>query len=889
MKKIIFISLFILVFVITSNIYSQIHDWGDAPDTPYPTLAVNNGAAHLVVPGMMMGIYLDAEFDGQPNSNALGDDYNFQDDADGVIFNSWLIAGQNASVLITVTMPGLINAWIDFNADGDWKDSGEQIFVDANVYPGTNNLSFSVPNNIASGMYSFARIRYSTAGGMPYDGIAPDGEVEDYQLLLGSSPTGDIYIDPDPSNTLTQNEISLAVIADPEFGMSPLLIAAYNDEPFPGGPGLGISYSTDAGGTWSNTHLTYPQDPFSGADFLDAFDPTICIDDSGHVFVGHISTDNNWMVGPASGLYVHKSVDSGVSWQAPVQVAADGPPSGTPDTAYRLNDRDQIISDNYSMSPYYNNIYITWIKDRGWQVTPSSSDIYFSYSTNGGASFSNAARINELTNNLANMPVPDVAKNGTVYVVWMHYNVKTGGQGVMFLDRSTDGGKTFGQDIVIDTIDLPPINMNGGSDVRAKGAAVLKVLPSDTNMLFIVYAADPDGAGQDEGDIFLIKSKDGGNSWSNPKRVNDDAGLNDQVMPWMYIKPNGIIDMAWYDRRNDPADLLWNVYYTSSIDSGNTFAPNVKVNMASFASPAPVKSFDLWMGEYLGLAADYNDAFFVHNSSIPDANGDLVFQLNSNPKTNTDWGDAPDPPYPTYAINDGARHKIDGTTFLGTYYDEEPDALPGDTASGDDMHNTDDEDGVLFPDSLVRGNSDTIKITANTSGIINAWFDFNSDGDWDDADEYVLVDLSLSAGVNDILLTIPDSAEADITYARFRFASYSGLSYSGSANDGEVEDYRIVIYDLVSKDEITSNPLNLNVWPNPFKSKITLEYTLTEKCCPEIVIYDINGKLKEVVSCSDQVPGNHQIHWNTEKITSGIYFCVLRTGVVIKMKKIVKL
>jgi len=800
-KELLAVTVLVLAFSATS--FSQF-DWGDAPDPPYPTVAASGGAFHQIWPGIQMGVFNDPEGNGQPNFNATGDDLALPDDADGVVFNSWIIGGQTASVIITITgPPGMIDGWIDFNLINGWADPGEQIFANQPVNPGVNNLTFNVPGGIAAGL-SFARIRYSIPGMLGPGGFAPDGEVEDYQLWLGPSPFIDICIDPDPSMAFTQNEISLACIPDPNFGPPSLLVAAYNDEPFAGGPGLGVSYSADGGVNWFNTQLAYPINPFSagGAPFVDAFDPTVCIDDSGHVFVGHISTDNNWGAGPASGLYVHKSADGGVTWQVPVQVDANGPPVSTPDTAYRFNDRDQIISDNYPMSPYYNNIYITWIKDRGWnQPFQPWGDIYFSYSTNGGNTFSASQRINAWANNMGNMPTVDVAKDGTVYVAWMNYNVQTGGIGNIFLDVSPDGGVTFGPDIPVYNVNLPPINLNGGTDARAKGAAVLKVQPSNPQVLYIVFAENPVNP-LDEADIFLIKSTNGGNTWGIPVLVNDDGTDRDQILPWMDIKPNGIIDIAWYDRRNDPLDQQWDVYFTSSTDGGVTFAPNIQVSTNSFVTPGPWKVTDRWMGEYLGLAADYNHAFMVYTSSFFDYNGDVLFVQADNPDLEVDWGDAPDDAthqYATLAINDGARHSIDGVTYLGVLVDPEPDGIPNTMALGDDLHNLADEDGVFFP-TLRQGNAVTLLVLANTGGILNGWFDYNADGDWADAGEHAILNLGITGVMNFVPLNIPKAANTGTTYARFRFATYGGLSYSGGASDGEVEDYQVTIKPYVPQD-----------------------------------------------------------------------------------------
>ncbi|MCF8388716.1 MAG: T9SS type A sorting domain-containing protein, partial [Bacteroidales bacterium] len=451
-----------------------------------------------------------------------------------------------------------------------------------------------------------------------------------------------------------------------------------------------------------------------------------------------------------------------------------------------------------------------------------------------------------------------------------------------FLDKSSDGGVTWGPDNAILTYDLPPINLNGGSDARAKGAAVIRVMPSNPNELYIVYAADPDQTGPDEGDIFLIKSTDGGTNWSSPAQVNDDHTNNDQVMPWMEIKPNGIIDIVWYDRRNDPADLQWDVYFTSSTDGGNSFAVNTQVNTGMYFSPNPWKTFDVWMGEYPGLAVDNNSAYIGYTSSIPDMNGDVIFGQAVNPDLEVDWGDAPHPAYPVKAINDGARHCIDGTSYLGVLCDPEPDALPNNTATGDDLHNQNDEDGVVFPAIMKKGNTDTLKITANSNGVLNAWFDLNDDGDWADTNEHVLTDVNLVAGLNHVILYIPLSATADTSFARFRFATYGGLSYTGSASDGEVEDYQIIIRDTVTISE-PSIAENIMVYPSMFRSDISIQGFNSEKSY-SIRLMDLNGRVLE----KKQVLAAEELNLDLSFLKSGIYLIVIECENRTEIKKLIK-
>lgn len=871
-----FFSVLACGLICLNAIHSQGIDWGDAPDSPYPTLGANNGAHHMIAPGVQLGYSVDAETDGQPGWSAMGDDLNM-DDADGVIFNSWLLPGQNATVRVLGVSGGFLNAWVDFNADGDWIDAGEQIFTDVVLTGGFDHLSFPVPNNIPVGMQTFARFRMSFQSGLNFAGFAPDGEVEDYQLILGTPVMNDMIIDPNPCLTLTQNEISLAMVPGELFDPPALLIAAYNDEPFPGGPALGISYSTDAGATWGNTQLGYPWNPVASIPMAEAFDPSIAADDSGHVFAAYIASDGNWMGGPVTGLFVQKSTDGGITWLPPETVSLEGPPSGSPDSTYRLNDRDQILTDKYLQSPYYNNIYLVWIQDRGWNMPLPYSDVYFSASTDGGSNFSPPKRINSWANGMGNLPVHDVAKNGNIYVAWVDYNVQSGGQGRLYLDKSTDGGLNWGPDALVYTIDLPPLNLNMNTDARAKGAAVLRVLPSDPNTLFVVFAEDPDGNGPDEADIHLIKSTDGGGSWSQPMRINDDNGTCDQVMPWMSIKANDVIDIVWYDRRNDPADLRWDVYFAYSTDGGNSFSTNMQVNTASFLSPYPPKTNDAWIGEYPGLVADYNDAFIGFTTAAHDGlGGDVAFALTPNPEASKDWGDAPDPAFPTLSLNAGASHVCDGATFLGSSCDPEPNAIPDPMAAGDDNYNTDDEDGVIFPGMIIQGATDTIQVEASVSGYLNAWIDYNGNGNWSDAGEHVFADISLNQGSNQLLLTVPANAINDTTFARFRFASYAGLSFNGQATDGEVEDYMLIIHEPTGVGELPPNENEgIRIYPNPFREKINISMEIPSEGRMSIGLFDMEGSCIRQLHASDAVAGTLRLALKINQ-PAGIYLLQIR-------------
>lgn len=158
-----------------------------------------------------------------------------------------------------------------------------------------------------------------------------------------------------------------------------------------------------------------------------------------------------------------------------------------------------------------------------------------------------------------------------------------------------------------------------------------------------------------------------------------------------------------------------------------------------------------------------------------------------------DFGDAPDPKYPTLLGNNGARHLPFSKLYLGAGVDAEFDGNPSANAQGDDLNSSpDDEDGVSMPGALIPGTTATFSITASAAGKLDAWIDFDGDGAFEPS-ERIATGLNLTAGNNTIAIPIPPTARLGSTYARFRVSTNGGLGPSGLAMDGEVEDYRVEI------------------------------------------------------------------------------------------------
>lgn len=191
---------------------------------------------------------------------------------------------------------------------------------------------------------------------------------------------------------------------------------------------------------------------------------------------------------------------------------------------------------------------------------------------------------------------------------------------------------------------------------------------------------------------------------------------------------------------------------------------------------------------------DYGSALSFTGTAQNGEVEDYIIEISEDSGTSYDFGDAPAEIYPTLLADDGARNLVDGVTFLGDLIDAEPDGISSPVAKGDDLNGTADEDGVIFSGTLIAGQTAALMVKASVPGYLNAWFDFNQNGNWSDPEDKVFSDVLLSAGFNNLTFTIPSSSLSGKTFARFRFNTAGGLTFKGLAENGETEDYQVVIY-----------------------------------------------------------------------------------------------
>ena len=180
MNKLLIVSLILASSYSITSAQQATSDFGDAP-------IIYGSADHVVSGNNYLGSALDKELAYQPSPEANADDLNGNDDEDGVTFPV-MFPGAKVSILVKVTGLAYLNAWVDWNGDGDFKDSNERIASNLLKTTGTTNLSVTVPDNAVFSKPTFARFRFGPKSSdkptYGSTGSATYGEVEDYQIKI---------------------------------------------------------------------------------------------------------------------------------------------------------------------------------------------------------------------------------------------------------------------------------------------------------------------------------------------------------------------------------------------------------------------------------------------------------------------------------------------------------------------------------------------------------------------------------------------------------------------------------------------------------------------------------------------------------------------------------
>jgi hypothetical protein len=82
-----------------------------------------------------------------------------------------------------------------------------------------------------------------------------------------------------------------------------------------------------------------------------------------------------------------------------------------------------------------------------------------------------------------------------------------------------------------------------------------------------------------------------------------------------------------------------------------------------------------------------------------------------------------------------------------------------------------------------------------------------------------------------------------------------------------------IVYDAKLPDDLVL----IGNYPNPFNSYTTIQYQLSKNEFIDLSIYNSNGRLIEILERQEKDQGTYKIIWHTQKLSTGLYFVVLKT------------
>ncbi len=349
---------------------------------------------------------------------------------------------------------------------------------------------------------------------------------------------------------------------------------------------VNIHLSSDEGRTWAPggdpmmKPFTWNSDlAINGPYFTMAFDP------DGVLYVALSATDpkhaNLNRADRPRPIFLARSTNSGRSFTTGFVYR---PEEGNAKT---VNNRRPMIAldpDNAS------NVYVSWMQTS----TGEKARSMIAASSDGGRTFATPVDLAEPIAQGGYQPRPAVGPDGVVHAIFPGGGFRPQappGQPApeslvrpVFYRRSADKGRTWSDPVEIDP---------GSAGFSHNRKHLLAADPGSGTLYAVWYGLQKTRpVTGDDTDILMRVSRDGGANWSEVVTVNDgtERPAARQYDPGISIAPNGRVDVAWYDFRDSPAPEEDNesapfnrggfqhVYYSSSVDQGRTWSPDVRVS-----------------------------------------------------------------------------------------------------------------------------------------------------------------------------------------------------------------------------------------------------------------------------------------------------------------------
>jgi hypothetical protein len=415
-----------------------------------------------------------------------------------------------------------------------------------------------------------------------------------------------------PFDVIPQSECTI--------GMHPannnLLMVAFNDFTTLSESQPGFTYSTDGGQSFISLQS------IPDATSLFGFDPCIQFNSNNTIFYSYISSTPENTLGR---VYVSRTTNLGSSWFT--TFVSNG----------ELEDKPWMGIDNTNGN-YAGRIYISWVNATGnkWKVL-------FSYSTDGGVTFQPERIISEISSQVDSAafsfptdsiqqadpatinlqsPIPFVAPNGNLYIVWMQNNGTTAyNTSEQKFIKSTNGGVSFGP---VRTIANFTHEYSGDwCHLRFRHWPSFAIDGSNGN-LYVVYR-DRESQVSSIPRIKFVKSTNSGSNWSTPVIIGN-LGEQGETFPWVATNSLGKVAVSFLHKKNSG---LIDCYVIESENSGMNFGSSVLVSTeASTSCGNFIPSFD-----YQGMVIDNlgNDYVVWTDFRTANSNGDPFFSKVNTP------------------------------------------------------------------------------------------------------------------------------------------------------------------------------------------------------------------------------------------------------------------
>ncbi|MCX6163931.1 MAG: T9SS type A sorting domain-containing protein [Ignavibacteriae bacterium] len=346
--------------------------------------------------------------------------------------------------------------------------------------------------------------------------------------------------------------------------------------------GMGYYYSIDGGLNWTGNDIVPGSSLFSS-------NPSCIYGNNSRI---HYNYFDNFIVSDRSNNF-------GNSWLGRVIV----PSSNT-------FDMNNSTSDINASSSYYGRIYSAWSN-----FDVSSPTIYFSYSSDGGATYTNSVQIGQPTTSHYEQGCNlQVGPNGEVYCVWATPNSTSNLEDHIAFTKSVNGGSGWSAPINVLTINgIKGTILNTGIRSHSfPSMAVDRTGGTRNGYIYVCWAQKNLVPAGSDADICFAYSANGGSSWSTPVKVNDDPINNGklQFLPRITVdQSNGKIAILFYDTRDFIYADSCHTYMAVSADGGNSFF-NMRVSSAS-QRPVPLSGYsDGYYTDYNSVVG-INDSFFL--------------------------------------------------------------------------------------------------------------------------------------------------------------------------------------------------------------------------------------------------------------------------------------